>query len=153
MSQRIVSSALDRTKKENCTTVLLYHSLPDEVHTHELVATMSRMGYKVLLPTVVGNDLELHEYVGEDSMRLSESFGIQESYGPVFTDYAAIGIAFVPGMAFTSDGCRLGRGKGYYDRLLPRLRCPLVGLAFPFQILDEIPCEVHDINMNEVIYG
>ena len=54
-------------------------------------------------------------------------------------------------MAFTPNGRRLGRGKGYYDRMLPKLKCPLIGLAFPFQIIDDMPCEPHDVSMNEVI--
>lgn len=152
MSQRVTSSVLDRIKvEENCKTVLLYHSLPDEVNTHDLIAKAAHLGYKVLLPTVVGDDLELHEYAGEASLHTSESFGIQESSGTLFTDYPSIGLAIIPGMAFTHDGKRLGRGKGYYDRLLPQLSCPLIGIAFPFQMLDDIPCEMHDICMDEVI--
>lgn len=153
MSQQAASSALERIKKEeNCKTVLLYHSLPDEVDTHRLIDQASQLGYKVLLPTVVGNDLELHEYTGTAALRASAAYGIQESTGDLFADYASIDLAIIPGMAFTEDGKRLGRGKGYYDRLLPMLKCPLVGLAFPFQMLDDIPCEEHDISMDEVIW-
>lgn len=153
MSQQAASTALDRIKKEeNCKTVLLYHSLPDEVNTHTLIDQAAQIGYKVLLPTVVGNDLELHEYTGSAALRASATYGIQESTGSLFTDYPSIDLAIIPGMAFTKDGRRLGRGKGYYDRLLPMLNCPLVGLAFPFQMLDYIPCEEHDISMDEVIW-
>lgn len=105
----------------------------------------------MLLPTVTGNDLTLHRYEGDTSLATGTSFGILESIGSLFTDYASIDLAIIPGMAFTPQGDRLGRGRGYYDRLLPRLSCPLVGLAFPFQILDTIPCEPHDIRMNQVI--
>lgn len=110
------------------------------------------MGKMVLLPTVVGDELELHEYLDEKAFSTSPSFDIQESTGPLFTDYAKIDLAIIPGMAFTPQGDRLGRGKGYYDRLLPQLTCPLIGLAFPFQMVDSIPTEDHDVKMDEVIY-
>ena len=143
---------LERIKQEeNCHTILLYHSLPDEVGTHDLIRILHEQGYVVLLPSVDGNDLMLHVYEGEDTMNTGAAFGIQESMGELFTDYAHIDIAIIPGMAFTQQGDRLGRGKGYYDRLLPHLRCPLIGIAYPFQLLPSIPTEPHDIPMTEVI--
>lgn len=138
-------------KEENCHTLLLYHSLPDEVCTHDLIQTLYAQGYTLLLPSVVGNDLILHVYEGEQAMNRGASFGIQESLGTPFIDYSHIDLAIIPGMAFTQQGDRLGRGKGYYDRLLPQLTCPLIGIAFPFQILPYIPIELHDIQMTEVI--
>ena len=151
-SQSIEHSLLERiAREENCHTILLYHSLPDEVNTHDLIQTLYAQGYTVLLPSVVGNDLALHVYEGEQVMNTGSSFGIQESQGALFTDYSKIDLAVIPGMAFTEQGDRLGRGKGFYDRLLPQLHCPLIGIAFPFQILPSIPTEPHDIQMTEVI--
>ena len=105
----------------------------------------------MLLPTVVGSNLELHAYTGDTDLTTSADFGIAESTGPLFTDYTNIDLAIIPGMAFTPDGHRLGRGNGYYDRLLPQLSCKKIGLAFPFQIVDHIPCESHDIKMDMVV--
>ena len=138
-------------KKENCHTILLYHSLPDEVGTHNLIRTLYAQDHTILLPSVDGENLSLHIYEGENAMSSGASFGIQESLGPLFTDYSHIDLAIIPGMAFTPQGDRLGRGKGFYDRLLPQLTCPLIGIAFPFQIVPIIPTESHDIQMTEVI--
>jgi len=138
-------------KEDNCQTILLYHSLPDEVETHALIRTLHAAGKTVLLPTVAGDVLELHIYEGEQALSMGISYGIQESKGSLFTDYGKIDLAIIPGMAFTVQGDRLGRGKGYYDRLLPQLTCPLIGIAFPFQMVTYIPCEPHDIRMKEVI--
>lgn len=152
LSQKATDSLLKRIhQEENCQTVLLYHSLPDEVETHLLIRTLAAEGKKVLLPTIAGTELELHEYIDEQAFCTSESFGIQESKGPLFTSYSRIDLAIIPGLAFTKQGERLGRGKGFYDRLLPKLHCPLIGLAFPFQLIDSIPCEPHDIRMDEII--
>ena len=49
-------------------TVLLYHSLPDEVCTHDLIRAAAAAGKRVLLPVVVGDDLQLREYQGEGEM-------------------------------------------------------------------------------------
>lgn len=151
-SQSICHTLLERIKQEDgIHTILLYHSMPDEVDTHSLLQTLYNQGKTVLLPTVHGNELTLHVYEGDSFLHTGSSYGIQESIGSLFTDYAHIDLAIIPGMAFTPHGNRLGRGKGYYDRLLPRLNCPLIGIAFPFQLLPFIPCEVHDIRMTEVL--
>ncbi len=153
-SREIASALLERIESmKQCHIILLYHSLPDEVCTHDIITFLVASGRKVLLPTVVGDTLQLHEYVNDQLMDVSTTFGIQESQGPVFTDYSKIDLAVIPGMAFTPEGDRLGRGKGYYDRLIPLLSCPLVGLAFPFQMVDSIPTEPHDKRVDEVIVG
>lgn len=151
-SQRITATLLEEIKKkDDIRVILLYNSLPDEVNTHSLIKELHDKGIKVLLPTIVGEELELHEYVSASEMTLSSSFNIQESKGPLFDDYSKIDLAIIPGMGFTADGKRLGRGKGFYDRLLPHLQCPLYGLAFPFQIFSDIPTESHDVKMDYVI--
>ena len=143
---------LERIQKEDgIHTILLYHSLPDEVSTHDLIRILFAAGKTILLPTVTGDTLTLHRYEGETSLTIGTSFGIQESQGPLFNAYTQIDLAIIPGMAFTLQGDRLGRGKGYYDRLLPHLTCPLIAIAFPFQILPSIPTEPHDIRMTEVL--
>ena len=77
-----------------------------------------------------------------------------EPQGKDFTELEKIDLAIIPGMAFDKEGNRLGRGKGYYDRLLQQLRdCTIykIGICFDFQFLDHIPTEPHDIPVDEVI--
>lgn len=136
-------------------TVLLYHSLPDEVCTHALIKAALQQHKRVLLPVVVGNDLELHQYAVEDAL-VEGPFHILEPQGEIFTDYDTIDLAVIPGVAFTPDGKRLGRGKGFYDRLLSRLNTmprptTTIGLAWPCQMLSQIPTEPHDITVQQVI--
>lgn len=131
--------------------VLLYHSLPDEVFTHDLIRQACSEGKCVLLPVVVGDDLELHEYQGEASLK-EGAFCIQEPTGGLFTNYQAIDLAVIPGVAFTADGQRLGRGRGYYDRLLSRLPdVRKVGICWPFQLISSLPAEPHDLPMDAII--
>ncbi len=131
-------------------TVLLYHSLPDEVDTRAFIRRWAERK-RLLLPVVAGEELTLRLYrPGEPLMK--GKFGIEEPQGNAFTDFASIALAVVPGVAFDRGGRRLGRGKGYYDRLLPRLPGAFkIGVCFPFQLLDNIPAAPFDIPMDEVI--
>ena len=115
-------------------TVLLYHSLNDEVDTHEFIQKWSNKK-RILLPVVAGG-----------------VYGIEEPTGEAFTDYAAIDFIVVPGVAFDAKGNRLGRGKGYYDRLLPRIPSAYkAGICFPFQLVEEVPAESFDVRMDIII--
>jgi 5-formyltetrahydrofolate cyclo-ligase len=62
-------------------------------------------------------------------------------------------LIIVPGLAFTSEGCRLGRGSGYYDRFLSEIPGSTfkLGVCFDFQFLAEIPHEPHDVKMDVVV--
>jgi 5-formyltetrahydrofolate cyclo-ligase len=60
-------------------------------------------------------------------------------------------LALVPGIGFSLNGCRLGRGKGYFDRMLCEVRGWKCGVAFDWQVAVEIPCEQHDIHVNSIV--
>lgn len=66
---------------------------------------------------------------------------------------AALDLILVPGLAFTRDGARLGRGGGYYDRLLahPQCRAHRLAIAYDCQIIDHIPVESHDQRVPQII--
>jgi 5-formyltetrahydrofolate cyclo-ligase len=118
-----------------------------------LITVAFESGKRVLLPVVKDEDLELRLYEGEDSLRKG-AFGIMEPTGETFAEenYDEIQLALVPGMAFDKAGHRLGRGKGYYDRLLPKLKkAKLTGVCFHFQLVDEVPAEPHDISVAEIL--
>ena len=137
-----------------CTSsvILLYHSLPHEVNTSLLIDTAHSEGKTILLPKVVGDNLELYIY-SPDSLQQG-AYGIMEPTGTLFPidRYAEITLAIIPGLAFTPSGARLGRGKGYYDRLLPQLTSAYrMGLCFSYQCLSTLPTEEHDILMHSVI--
>jgi 5,10-methenyltetrahydrofolate synthetase len=153
MSEDICSKVLALVSWQEAGTLLLYYPLPDEVDVRLLIKDAFESGKKVLLPVVKGDELELHLYEGEASLK-EGAFGIMEPTGPLFAPihYDEIELAIIPGMAFDSAGHRLGRGKGYYDRLLPNLRdAKLIGVCFPFQFLEEVPAEAHDISVCKVI--
>ena len=130
-------------------TILLYYPLPDGVDVRPLLHSTPTK--QLLLPVVVGDDLELRIYQGEASLRPG-AFGILEPVGPAFTQLETIDLAIVPGIAFTPEGQRLGRGRGYYDRLLPRLQQAYkMGVCWACQLVEAIPTEAHDMKTDSVI--
>ena len=134
-------------------TVLLYQALPDEASTDFLIKNALGSGKKVVLPVVKGSDMTLKQLLPGTTVR--GAFGIEEpgETVPEWTDLDAIGFAVIPGRAFTPEGLRLGRGRGYYDRFLGQLRCRKVGLALPCQVFETLPTDPWDIPLDEVVYG
>jgi len=151
-SEEICNMVLASACWQEASTLLLYYPLKDEVDVRPLITEAFNGGKQVLLPVCKEDDLELRLYEGEPSLSVG-AFGIMEPTGPLFAieDYPEIQLALIPGMAFDKAGHRLGRGKGYYDRLLLRLSAKLTGICFPFQLLDEVPTDVHDVAVGEVV--
>jgi len=129
--------------------ILLYYSLQDEVFTHEFISKWSKEK-NIFLPTIMEENILLYYFLNKQEMQIGK-YGIKEPVSIPFKDYKEIDLAIIPGVAFDLEGNRLGRGKGYYDRLLPKLNCPKIGICFSFQRLDKIPTEIHDISMDYVV--
>jgi len=133
--------------------VLLYWSMADEVQTHSFVNRWY-CDKTLLLPCVDGDNLLLRQYTGPECMVAGEQFGIGEPDAtlPEFTDLNAVEMIIVPGVAFDRKGNRMGRGRGFYDRLLKSTPNAMkVGVAYSFQMLDSIPVEPHDVKMDRVL--
>lgn len=131
-------------------TVLLYWSMEDEVSTHNFIEKWWE-SKTILLPVVDGNILRIMKYAGMQSMKAGEQFGILEPIGIEFTSFEKIDLIILPGMAFDQNNNRLGRGRGYYDKLLETIKAVRVGVCFNFQYFENIPVEMHDLPMNIVI--
>lgn len=128
--------------------VLMYHSLPDEIETRRFLEKW-KSRKKFFLPRVNGVNLELLPY---DESRLEiGSFHIEEPSGNDIHPVEEIEVIIVPGVAFDRKGHRLGRGKGFYDRLLQSAAATKIGVGYDFQLVDEIPAEPHDVSMDMVI--
>jgi 5-formyltetrahydrofolate cyclo-ligase len=64
---------------------------------------------------------------------------------------AGFELVLVPGVAFDLRGRRLGRGRGFYDRLLAEIRGLKCGVAFDEQVVAEVPAADHDARMNVIL--
>ena len=151
-SATIASRLLNLEGIRNSHTILLYHSLPDEVLTTSVIEYLySKEGgsKRIILPIVDGEYLTLKEY---DPSQLECGYrNIMEPSGLKKVDPAEIEFAVIPGVAFDHACNRMGRGKGFYDKLLPLLNCTKVGLGYDFQMVESIPCDPHDISLDMVI--
>ena len=127
--------------------ILMYHSLPDELSTHEFIDKWSGRK-RFFLPRVNGVNLELLPY-GRTALRLG-AFQIEEPQGDEVTPAELMELIVVPGVAFDRRGNRIGRGKGFYDRLLTETKATTVGVGYDFQLLDEVPADVHDAPLDMI---
>ena len=131
--------------------VLLYWSMADEVQTHAFVERWFKEK-TLLLPCVDGDDLRLRQYTGPECMVAGEQFGIGEPTGEEWKDLDAVECIIVPGVAFDRKNNRMGRGRGFYDRLLKSTpNAVKIGVAYDFQVLDSIPVEPHDVKMDKIV--
>ena len=128
--------------------VLMYTSLPDELSTREFLEKWSGRKH-FFLPRVNGVDLDILPY-DRTRMHLG-AFRIEEPDGYDTVDLDTIDMVVVPAVAYDRHGNRVGRGKGYYDRLLSRMKAVTVGVGYDFQLVDDIDVEPHDRRVSIVI--
>lgn len=129
-------------------TVLLFHSLPDEVCTHKLIEKYASEK-KILLPVINGEEWYIREYKGD--LKTGE-YNIQEPTGMNIHDFDSIDLVVVPGVCFDNDMGRVGRGKGYYDRMLEKItKAYKIGICFDCQLLSKVPSEKWDVKMDMVM--
>ena len=124
-------------------TVVAYLAMPDEIDVEPLFERLP--GWRWVLPRVE-DDLSLT--LRDRSLpREMHRWGMMQPVGrghPIPTH--ELDVILVPGLAFDSSGRRLGRGGGYYDRLLADRRSDTltVGVTWSARLVDEIPVEPHD---------
>jgi 5-formyltetrahydrofolate cyclo-ligase len=134
--------------------VLFFAPLPEELDLWPLLTKALSASKNVALPRFVAEtrtyevcpiqDPELDLQVGH--------FGIREpSHHCRRLPSVPLDLILVPGVAFDARGGRLGRGKGYYDRLLKEWRGTTCGVAFDQQVVEAIPCEPHDARLDCVL--
>lgn len=128
--------------------ILIYNSLPDELSTREFIDRWKEKK-KFYLPRVNGIDLDILPF-DRHKMHIG-AFRIEEPTGTDISDPQLIELIIVPAIAYDRNGNRIGRGKGYYDRLLNRTKALRIGVAYDFQIVDEFDVEPHDIPVDIVI--
>ena len=133
-------------------TVAVFAALPDEPATDEVLARWASTR-RVVLPRVEGDAMRF--YACRPDALVFGAFGILEPQGERPCPAGEIDLVVCPGVAFTADGRRLGRGRGYYDRYLgdPAFRGFRVGVCYAHQVVDDLPVEPHDVRMDRVITG
>ncbi|TFH16267.1 MAG: 5-formyltetrahydrofolate cyclo-ligase [Lentisphaerales bacterium] len=136
--------------------VSCYLAADTEVQTDQIVGNCHQAGKTVCVPWFrkdTGN-YEWSILAPETEVGLGP-LGIRQPCAiAALPPNSTIDLILVPGLAFDASGRRIGYGGGNYDRLLKAHEVPVrfsVGLAFEFQILDEVPYEPHDMNVDAVV--
>ena len=135
-------------------SALLFAPMPGELDIWPLVTEALARGCEVLLPrfSAGSRDYEACHITNAQADVRVGYFGIREPNADCArTKLSAVDLILVPGVAFDRQGHRLGRGKGYYDRLLKTVRGLKCGVGFDEQLVEEIPVEAHDVRLDFVV--
>jgi 5-formyltetrahydrofolate cyclo-ligase len=138
----------------NAGSILFYAPLPSEINIWPLVSKALAGGKIVLLPrfNVRERDYEACQINNLKRDLTPGKFGIWEpAPGCAWFPLNRLDLTLVPGIAFNAIGGRLGRGRGFYDRLLVQVSGIKCGVAFDEQVVPEIPTEPHDIRLNCIL--
>ncbi|MBQ3131067.1 MAG: 5-formyltetrahydrofolate cyclo-ligase [Clostridia bacterium] len=152
MTRQSITACMRLTQSSefiNADTVLVYKAMKGECDPQMLADIAYGMGKRVAYPRCEGSELGL--YLADEGQLVSGVFGIlepDESCQRITID--EVDFAVIPGAAFDKQGGRLGRGKGYYDRLLKEAKAVKAGLCFNEQLVERVPMESHDGRMNMI---
>ena len=152
-SESIADKLVSLNEYQKARNILVYLSLKTEVQTDSLIKKMFEMGKRVFIPIVHDKDLIVSELLNQ-GIKLTkgvDGIRIPDEKDRVIVSSDIVDLAIVPGLAFTREGVRLGRGKGCYDKLLTGLPALKIGVSFNLQLQDFIPHSDHDIGMDKVI--
>lgn len=139
---------------QNARAVLLFFPLPSEPDIAPLLGDALAAGKLLALPRFNATAHTYEAVCVTDLVRelVVGPFQVREPVAlcPV-VPLNRLDLALVPGLGFDLRGRRLGRGKGHYDRLLAGFGGRKIGVAFDFQIVAEVPCEAHDVVLDDIV--
>jgi len=155
LSAQVCARAAALPELGAATTLMLYASFRSEVETTALFAWALAAGKTVCTPRILAPRLMAAYRVADPETDLIPgSWGIPEPReGLEEVPPERMDVVVVPGAAFDAAGGRCGYGGGFYDTYLARTRpgIPWVALAFEAQLVDELPCEPHDLAVGAVV--
>ena len=136
--------------------VMLYMPLPSEVDLTPAAVRCFQMGQTVCVPSVDWSRrdmtaIEVNTF-DDEAMDIDER-GLRTPSAGRPIPVESIDVVIIPGLGFDTEGWRLGRGGGYYDRFLDRVnkRTRLVGIGFDQQMVEVVPHEPHDVRMQVIV--
>ena len=146
----ITRALIDSKILQDKNNILCYIPVNNEVETKLLIDDLQALHQKVYVPAY-DNDKGRYvfaQFNGWDNLVVGP-YDVMQPVDSQETD--TIDLAILPGVAFDVQCNRLGYGKGVYDKLLAGMACAKIGLAYDFQIMEELPIEDHDLKMDMVI--
>lgn len=153
-SRAICERILDQNQWRNARQVLFFSPLADEPDLRPLITPALEAGKNLAFPRfdAAAGSYQVCNVTDPGSQLVPGEFGIPEPrFECPVCKLNELDFALVPGIGFSLDGGRLGRGKGYFDRMLSNVRGWKCGVAFDWQIATQIPVEPHDIRLNSIV--
>jgi len=136
------------------TTIALFGGLKNEPDfLPQLIPALNEQGVRLTCFQIDSGELRPREIHGIDDLQRGQMNVWEPKTHCQPVEIAALDFILVPGLAFTRSGLRLGRGGGYYDRLLahPQCKARRIGIAFDVQLVESIPVEPHDQRVHQII--
>ena len=156
-SKRIKDTLFSLHEFKDAKRVHFFISFGSEVITSEMIKDAIKMGKSVVVPFVDREKKELRLSEIKDFFKELEPgyWGILEPKKEYRRDASIddIDLMVMPGVAFDEKGHRLGYGMAFYDKLLSdrKRNMPLIAIAFDMQVVDDVPCERHDILIDKIV--
>ena len=164
-SQTVFNKLISTDAFRDSKSLSLYMSMPGEVETNELMKYCFQFGKKCFIPHYKGDLMKmvlLENQADYDSLPLT-AWNIKQPADDdvrhdAMNEDGGLDVIIVPGLGFTRDGLRLGRGRGYYDNYFRKYeekfkkRPLLVGLSYTCQIVEDLPADEFDIRLDQVLY-
>lgn len=144
--KRLVNFSEIKTSKK----ILVYLPINNEVDTENVIKFLIKNKKLIFIPAFNNNKWMISEFNDFDNLQKGP-YGILQPVYKSRVESKVIDVAIIPGVAFSKNGVRLGYGKGVYDRLLKNFKGIRIGLAYDFQIIDDLPKVKHDLVMDIVI--
>lgn len=155
LSVAVCARAAALPELDAAATLMLYASFRSEVETTALFSWALKAGKSVCAPRILAPRLMAAYLIADPEADLVPgAWGIPEPReGLEEVPPERMDAVVVPGAAFDAAGRRCGYGGGFYDSYLPRTRPGIVwvALAFEAQLVDELPCEPHDLAVGAVV--
>jgi 5-formyltetrahydrofolate cyclo-ligase len=141
---------------QHASVVMLYMPLVNEVDITPLAIRCFQLGKTVCVPKVdwERRDMTPVEVTSFDDRVMDiDAHGLRVPRGTSVVVPGTIDLVVVPGLAYDPQGHRLGRGGGYYDRFLSRLRrsANTVGIAFDIQVIEPVPAGAGDVSVDILV--
>ena len=134
----------------------VYLASKDEIDLSFLIERLWAAGCRVVVPAWRDGTYKLVAYSSETEL-FAGLMGIlepvPEGEGVSTVAEGDVAVWIVPGLAFSRSGARLGYGGGWYDRFLSKSDPSSIslGVAYPFQIVDDLPLEPHDLPLSDSV--
>lgn len=144
---------LDHPACQKAQRIFCFVGQEEEIDTRPLLSGLLEAGKTVFVPvSLEKGQMLLRRLPALEALTEKDYFGIEiPPQGMEETGPEGIDTALIPGLCFTRDGSRLGRGGGYYDRFLARFTGVALGLCREERMVDKIPMEQHDCRVDQVI--